>query len=355
MDIFVPLGIIVTIGSFFFNIIISAALARHSRHLKHSESFYSLCLCVIALSISSIILLRQVFGNLDPLYGVIVSLTAGIVFLFFIVVNIIHYLITRNSDDLNQKENDFSDRETIHHETIRKVFHICLFFAIIALLFIGYIVIKALYFQGSGLPGLQEAYENYWGSSDGLGMQNVNLEFGQSINLMFFFLLNTIFIMSECSRLDKWFYFPLRKMAIIGIREKEKDTVASYVYFTSGMVFAATFIYPIPLFSIIGIMCFADTAASLVGRKYGNHKILFNRKKTWEGSIGGIAVCFLVTVLLVGPIWGLMATLVFFVIDTTTPTLPISDNIGIPIAVAGIYLLLSILQVPMYSIIFSFL
>jgi dolichol kinase len=133
---------------------------------------------------------------------------------------------------------------------------------------------------------------------------------------------------------------------------KKKDTVASYVYFSAGMIFAATFIYPIPLFSIIGILCFADTAASLFGRKYGKHKLPFNKTKSWEGSIGGIIVCIIVTFLLVGPIWGLAATLVFFLIDAVTPTLPLSDNIGIPVAVTGVYLLLSVLQIPMYSILF---
>jgi len=182
-----------------------------------------------------------------------------------------------------------------------------------------------------------------------------NFDFGQGIIFLFFFLLTTIFTMNEGARLGKWFYFPLRKLASFGIREKEKETVASYVYLAIGMLFAAIFLYPVPLFSIIGILCFADTAASLFGRKYGKHKLQFNRTKSWEGSIAGFIICLIVTFLLVGFIWGLVASLVFFIVDAITPVLPLSDNIGIPLAVTSAYLLLSLLQIPMYSLIFNLL
>lgn len=220
---------------------------------------------------------------------------------------------------------------------------------------VGYFIIENLYLQGAEITGLEETYLNYWGQLDGLGMWNIKLNFGQAIIFLFFVILTTIFTMNEGARIGKWFYFPLHKLASIGIRKKERETVASYVYFSIGIVFAAPLLFPVPIFSVIGILCFADTAASLFGRKYGKHKIPFNREKSWEGSIGGVLVCALVTILLVGPIWGLAATAVFFVIDAITPVVPHSDNIGIPVAVTGVYLLLSVLQIPMYSIIFSLL
>ncbi len=324
--------------TFLFNIIISIAQTRRSYQLKHAESFYSLCLSVSALILSFITVL--IFISFDNLISWIVILTAGVTFLLFGFFNVIQFLLERRKGQTPKKEMDFSGRESVHHELVRKIFHILLFVGIIALLTIAYFIIEFLYLHGYEISGIEETYLNYWGNLNGLGMWHIRFDVGKSILVMFFLLLTTIFTMNEGARLGKWFYFPLRKLAAYGIREKERETVASYVYFVIGISFAATFLYPIPAFSLIGIMCFGDTAASLFGRKYGRHKLQFNKIKSWEGAIGGVIVCYVVTLLFVGPIWALVATLVFFILDIITPVVPISDNIGIPICVTGAFLLL---------------
>jgi len=284
--------------------------------------------------------------------SVIIVLCAGILFLLFIIFNIIQYLLEHRKEATAKEGINLSGRENFHHELIRKIFHIILFFGIIALLVSAYEILMYLNAQYD----FHIILDRYWGSLDGLNMCRLrSFDFGQGIIFMLFLLLTTIFTINEGARIGKWFYFPLRKLASFGIREKEKETVASYVYFAVGMLFAAIFLYPVPLFSVIGILCFADTAASLFGRRYGKHKLQFNRTKSWEGSAAGFIVCLIVTFLLVGFIWGLVASLVFFIIDSITPVLPISDNIGIPLAATSAYLLLSLLQIPMYSFLFSFL
>ncbi|MHA1358844.1 MAG: diacylglycerol/polyprenol kinase family protein [Candidatus Helarchaeota archaeon] len=353
VDIWALSGFIITIITFLILIIITSALLKRSHQIGHAESFYSLLLCIISFVFAFII--TMLYIKFDYVVGFLVVISTGSIFLFFGVSNSIHYLLTRNRPPQPAKEIDFSTRNNLRHELIRKIFHIILFFGIIAMLIISYFIVEWLYLGGATIPGLEETYDNFWGNLNGLGMQEIHFDFGQSINFMFFFILSMLFILNEGARLGNWFYFPFQKVVSIGIREKEKDAVASYVYFTIGMVFASSFVFPVPFFSIIGILCFADTAASLVGRKYGRHKIQFNRTKSWEGSIGGIAVCLLVTILFVGPIWGIAATLVFFGIDAITPRIPVSDNIAIPIGVASIYFLLSVFQIPMYSIIFSFI
>ena len=267
--------------------------------------------------------------------------------------NLIHYLLKRVKGESASKEIDFSGRESLRHEIIRKIFHIILFFGIITLLVVGFEVLQFL--NGGG--EYQLIIDTYWGSLDGLGMHLLHrMDFGKGVIFMLFSILAIIFTMNEGARLgDNWFFFPLRTVASVGIRKSEKDTVASYFYFVVGIMFAAIFVYPIPLFSIIGILCFADAAASLFGRKYGRHKLQFNKTKSWEGSIGGFIISLIVTVLIVGPIWGLVASVVFFIIDGITPVLPLSDNIAIPVGVTGAYLLLSLLQIPMQSIVFSLL
>jgi dolichol kinase len=342
-------GYLLTVITFLFNILITLAQAKHSYRLN-KESFYSLFLSAAVLIFSFILVL--VYVTFDIVMSVIIILCAGILFSLFAVFNVIQYFLEHRKGVSPKKEIDFSRRESLHHELIRKIFHIILFFGIIGLLVGAYEVLVYLNAQYD----FQLIIDNYWGSLNGLNMHFLrNFDFGQGLVFLFFFLLTTIFTMNEGARIGKWFYFPLRKLASFGIREKEKETVASYVYFVIGMLFAAIFLYPVPLFSIIGILCFADTAASLFGRKYGTHKLQFNRTKSWEGSIAGFIVCFIVTFFLVGFIWGLVASLVFFIVDAITPVLPLSDNIGIPLAVTSAYLLLSLLQIPMYSIIFSLL
>jgi len=330
--------------------VITVAQASRSHRLNHAESYYSLILSIITLIVSFFVL--SLFIYLDFLMGLIITLCFGMLFIIFGLVNFIHYLIRRVREPTKPKEIDFSNRESFHHELFRKIFHIILFFGIIAMLVIAYDVLQS--WNGAG--EYQLILDTYWGSLDGLGMANLHqLDFGQGIIFMLFGVLTTLFTMNEGARLGKWFFFPLAKLATLGIREKEKETVASYVYFSIGMMGAATFLYPIPLFSIIGVLCFADTAASFFGRKYGNHKLSFNRSKSWEGSIGGFIVCLIVTILIVGPIWGIVASIVFLIIDAITPIIPVSDNILIPIAIAGVYMLLSALNVPMQSLTFSLL
>jgi dolichol kinase len=351
IDIWTLSGSIITVITFVFSMVIIFALLKKSHQIGHVESFNSLILSIVSIIFAFVI--SMIYVEFNWLVAILVIISAGSVFLFFGVSNLIHYLLTRNKPPSPPMEVDFSSRDNFRHELLRKIFHIILFFGIIAMLLISFFIVQWLYSIDPTLPGLEETVENFWGNTNGLGMQNIRFDFGQSIIFMLFIILSLLFIMNEGARLGNWFYFPLQKFASIGIREKEKETVASYVYFTIGMLFASRLLFPIPLFSIIGILCFADSAASLFGRRYGRHKIPFNRKKSWEGSVGGVIVCFIVTLLFVGPIWGLAATLMFFVIDVITPRIPFSDNIGIPMGVTCVYLLLSVLQIPMCSIIFS--
>ncbi|NVM54777.1 MAG: hypothetical protein HWN66_13830 [Candidatus Helarchaeota archaeon] len=334
---------------FFFNIIVLTLQAKHSYKLKHNESFYSLCLCVGTLVVNLILVL--IFIEFDLILSLVVIGTGVIIFSLFGLFNLFHHHSVRRKGDVQEKKLDLADRENVHHEFYRKIYHIILFFGIIAFLTIIWAIMVRLNEKGYDL---QELIDVYWGSLDGLGMHVLRTpDYGQAILLDLYIIMTTVFVMNEGARIGNWFYFPLQKLASLGIREKEKETVASYVYFTIGMIFASTFLYPIPLFSIIGILCFADTAASLFGRKYGKHRLQFNKTKSWEGSLAGFLVCLLVTVLFVGPIWGLVASIVFFVIDGITPVLSLSDNIGIPIGVTGAYLLLSFLQIEMHSIVFA--
>ncbi|TFG05987.1 MAG: hypothetical protein EU536_00155 [Promethearchaeota archaeon] len=351
VDLIPLMGYFFVIATFLFIIAVTIAQARRSHNLKHAESYYSLVLSIISLILSFIVLC--LFISLDFLMGLIISLCFGTLFGLFLVFNLLHFLITRNRPvQVSQHDVDYSGRENFKHELFRKIFHIILFFGIIALLVIAFEVLHFLNGDGE----FQLILDTYWGNLDGSDMHLLHSQdFGQGIIFMLFSLLTTLFTMNEGARLGKWFFFPLEKLASFGVREKEKDTVASYVYFVVGIMFAATFLYPIPVFSVIGILCFADTAASLFGRKFGTHKLQFNKSKSWEGSIAGFAVSLLVTILIVGPIWGLVASVVFLVTDAITPTLPLSDNIAIPVFVSAAYLFLSFLQIPMESIIFSLL
>lgn len=77
-------------------------------------------------------------------------------------------------------------------------------------------------------------------------------------------------------------------------------------FYVTLAVLMALLIFSKPVaMSAIVIMLLADTAAALVGRKFGTHKI---GDKSWEGSIAFFIVSFLI--LKLSPLWGLDLTMI---------------------------------------------
>ncbi len=66
-------------------------------------------------------------------------------------------------------------------------------------------------------------------------------------------------------------------------------------------------------FSAIGILAAGDGVAGVIGRRYGRHRLFFNKDKSWEGSISGFFAAMLAgffyagQIAIVGAAFGMMA------------------------------------------------
>ena len=116
------------------------------------------------------------------------------------------------------------------------------------------------------------------------------------------------------------------------LREEERSRI-----YTASIFFAFSSCLSLMAFELkyavaaISIIAFGDTFASLIGKRYGKHKWIYNKNKSIEGTIGGL-VAVTIALVLFGfePLW--LAFLIAFV-GMLFESLPfeIADNIFIPL------------------------
>ena len=85
-------------------------------------------------------------------------------------------------------------------------------------------------------------------------------------------------------------------------------------------------------------MSLGDTAAGLIGQKFGRHKV---GNKTWEGFLAGLIICFIVAINF--PFLPLKISLVGALVAMIMELLPIplDDNFKIPLGSGAIMMMLS--------------
>ena len=137
-------------------------------------------------------------------------------------------------------------------------------------------------------------------------------------------------------------------------RPSELTKLPSFVPFFIGIGCCAIVLPPLPVFAIMFVMIFADTFASQIGIRLGKHKIGFNNRKSWEGTISGTLIAIF-SVIFVGWLWGLVAVVVFLGIDLLTDRfIPLSDNLLTPLFIGICFFLLSFYAIPYNSLSFFF-
>ena len=120
-----------------------------------------------------------------------------------------------------------------------------------------------------------------------------------------------------------------------------------FAYILAGMLFLPS----IFTFAIFGVLAFGDTAASIIGMKFGKQGINHN-KKSWEGVVAGYIFSYLVVYLFLGPFFAVVAAIIEIIIDIFTPKpIKVSDNLLIPLVLTGVFIVLSICGVPALPII----
>jgi dolichol kinase len=102
--------------------------------------------------------------------------------------------------------------------------------------------------------------------------------------------------------------------------------------------------------ALISICACGDTAAAIVGTKYGRHKFLrYNREKSVEGCIAGFIVSFILGTLFAGPFMGIIGASIFIAVDFITPKpIHITDNILNPLIIGSVFVFALPLTIPMF-------
>jgi dolichol kinase len=156
-----------------------------------------------------------------------------------------------------------------------------------------------------------------------------------------FYVLSLFMLVNEFTRKTRNFSFPFNIFPQLYLSKEEKENYGTYLYFNIGQMFAAFISPPMVFFAILGISSISDLLTSQVGIRFGSSKILWNKKKTWEGTIAGMITTFIICFFFVGIYWAGIFCLLFLIFDIfTNKPIKLSDNLLIPIGCSLTYVIL---------------
>ncbi|MBC8346036.1 MAG: hypothetical protein ISR89_07070 [Candidatus Marinimicrobia bacterium] len=130
---------------------------------------------------------------------------------------------------------------------------------------------------------------------------------------------------------NQYFGFMLRSH-----EEEGKLTGATWVMI-GAVISIMIFSKPVAIIALI-FMSLGDTAAGLIGQRFGKHKIW---DKSWEGFFGGLIVCVIIalnysSLPLTVSLGGAFAAMVMEIVP-----IPLDDNFKIPLGAGAIMMMLS--------------
>ena len=253
-------------------------------------------------------------------------------------------------------ENPYRKEISFKMEVIRKSFHLMGFLLVIG--YFGFFIVPPfIQLISDGVyilvHDIQPAYEFIWGDvtrfpytiGDPLGLKHLTMM--GLIGALFFAIISDLIRILRTPEYSI-FNFLTRSM----LRTKEINATGPQIYIITGFVFSymlymVGLIEILPFFTGILLACLSDAAAALIGRRYGKHKVMVRSRdyKSIEGFLAGAIVSYVIGLILVGPIYAVVGTVIFFLTDY----LPIytADNILNPIFIPiGIQLFVLILGLP---------
>ncbi len=257
---------------------------------------------------------------------------------------------------LMTKENPYQEKISVKMESIRKGFHL-----------LGFLILAAYFGFFFFFPPLTQLvneniieltqntewlYNILWGDLN--NYPYAEEDFQAVIDLTMFALIGALCfaIISDLIRTlwgPEYSIFNFLTRAIL--RNKEKNALGPHIYLISGMILSYIFYLEgltnvLIVFCAILIACLSDASAALIGKKYGKHKVkcIGGDLKTVEGFITGVGSAYLIALIFVGPIYALIAALIFLFLDYFP--IVIADNILNPIAIT--------LGLTLFSILFGF-
>lgn len=160
-----------------------------------------------------------------------------------------------------------------------------------------------------------------------LGYTVIAALYGPKVGILALTALLIILLEIEYIRLE----YKLRLPAVIDIlRRKEKDNIASSIFFVSSTIICfAAFDYPVALLALL-MTVFGDLFAAMIGIKFGRTRLF--RKKTLEGFAAGLIVNILVGWLMMPGEWRLFLPMAMTASLVELWTGKLDDNLTVPLA-----------------------
>ena len=257
---------------------------------------------------------------------------------------------------LMTKENPYKKEISIKMENIRKSFHLLGILFVLALFGFFFLFPLARIVNDTFIVFIKENewfYSLLWGSIHDYPYSKGDFQAVVDITLFALIATSVFLIASELIRIfwgPEYSIFNFLTKAVL--RDKEYNAFGAHIYLITGIIFSYMlyFIGMVHILTVtvaVLISCFSDALAALIGRKYGNHKVkcIGGDIKSIEGFIAGTGSAFLIGLIVLGPIYALIAALIFFILDFF-PTI-IADNLLNPILITiGISLSVILLGLP---------
>jgi dolichol kinase len=151
------------------------------------------------------------------------------------------------------------------------------------------------------------------------------------------------FIMFEVIRHSNVWYFPTTPWFTRYLRKDEQDQIASYVFFFLSTSLIVYFLPPLHSIAILGVSTISDMIASQMGMRFGKKKISYNPNKTKLGRLSATIGGCIIGIIIIGPLYGIIAGLVFYITDSLTEIpLKISDNLLTPVSIGIIFIFINL-------------
>jgi len=315
-------------------------MSKFAKRINNIEGYYnSLTGTILILYIGIHYLIMSFIGNPIIIYPFNVLILIWIAII--LGVQGFYYFMMKKSEASDQPNFIKNEDFTFSHELRRKSTHL-LGLLLVACYF--WISIPVFDMVQQFIIIAETANANIWG----MVFININPSYiPQMISIFAIICTCYLILIPDIIRVFNYKYSMFKKFSIV-MRNKEKNAIGPHICLVIGSL-VPMIIIPEYLISMAGIIIaiFSDAAASLVGRKFGKHKLPFNKRtgKTFEGLLGGIIIAILVPlpILLFG--YDIFTTItlaitgavIVSIIDIITPI--VTDNYLNPICASiGMYL-----------------
>jgi dolichol kinase len=347
----------------------SKTKTTHIRIKENPANLILLLLCLIFLMVESQLKLTYEYnGTLEMNINILVVCLMVGLGIAFGIAQIVGKKKPIQDSDVIQHVLSTKPAEELYKYTLvldleRKSNHLVAFIIALGSVSIGgvtvWILVKTLNWDYPQYQFILDKRDFFWAAPEGTFLQNIfntNLfSTSRTILSVTFTGVTLLLLIIEYARLSSSIYFPFQQIVQRQLRWEEKNAVGSYIYLITGLAVASFLLPSIMFLGVACVVSLGDSAASIIGMKFGKRKYPHNNK-TIEGTIVASIVTFISVFLFSGVWFAITAVFVFVLIDLICPNpLKMNDNLLLPLVLSGVFIVLFVLGVPYPSVVEYFL